>query len=130
MISAMARFPKTYSKLSGAFSERCPQLSTSEPDYEGILQPLKPWTDVVFDRFVPLRIMFGSDRPDCNIEGGGNELAWFRWKKIVAMILQRRGCTEIGRRGVWGTVALKAYGLAEHSEDLNDTTHKDQPHLI
>ncbi|KAJ5896294.1 amidohydrolase family protein, partial [Penicillium subrubescens] len=111
-ISAMACFPKTYIKLSGAFSELRPQLSTAEPDYENIVQRLQPWTDVVFDSFGPARIMFGSDWPVCNIEGGGNGVAWLRWKKIVAMILQRRGCTELERKGVWGTVALKAYSLA------------------
>lgn len=63
-------------KLSGAFSELPPLPSptpeTSEEDViTSTVERLRVWTDVIFDNFGPRRVMFGSDWPVCNTNGGG-----------------------------------------------------------
>ena len=104
--------PKTYMKLSGAFSELFPlSKNEKEVDISGLVDRLQPWTDVVFNAFGAERIMYGSDWPVCNIGGGGNDLSWCRWRKVVEEVLERRGLTEEQKCGVWGQVAAKAYGL-------------------
>lgn len=103
--------PRTYMKLSGAFSE-LPSLEVAgEPDYAAIVDRVQPWTDVVFDAFGADRVMFGSDWPVCNIGGGGNDVSWGRWRNVVEEVLTRRGLSEEQKRGVWGDVAIKAYGI-------------------
>ncbi len=103
--------PRTYMKLSGAFSELPPLTTDSEPDILEITHRLQPWTDVVFDAFGVDRVMFGSDWPVCNIGGGGNNISWNRWIRVVESILEKKGLTEEQRQGVWGQVAVEAYGL-------------------
>lgn len=99
-------------KLSGAFSELPSLTSDSEPDISEIANRLQPWTDVVFDAFGAKRVMFGSDWPVCNIGGGGNSVSWNRWIRVVESILEKKGLSEEQKQGVWGHVAVKAYGLS------------------
>jgi L-rhamnono-1,4-lactonase len=103
--------PVNYMKLSGAFSEILPLSSEDDVDINGLASQIQPWTDVVFDAFGPDRVMFGSDWPVANIGGGGNDVAWNRWIRVVETILDRRGLTEKEKEGVWGQVAVKAYGI-------------------
>jgi L-rhamnono-1,4-lactonase len=111
LVTRMAQAsPANYMKLSGAFSEILP-LSEDEVDIDGLASQIEPWTDVVFDAFGPDRVMFGSDWPVANIGGGGNNVAWSRWIRVVETILDRRGLTEEAKEGVWGQVAVKAYGI-------------------
>lgn len=113
LITKMAQASsRTYMKLSGAFSELPPLDSNVEPDIPKVVDRLQPWTDVVFEAFGATRVMFGSDWPVCNIGGGGNNVAWNRWIKIVEAVLERRGLSEGQKQGVWGQVALKAYGIS------------------
>lgn len=98
-------------KLSGAFSELLPLEAESEPDFGAIVERVQPWTDVVFDAFGADRVMFGSDWPVCNVGGGGNDVSWGRWRRVVGEILERRGLSEEQKRDVWGSVALHAYGI-------------------
>lgn len=98
-------------KLSGALSELPQWTAESKPDIPSLVDRLQPWTDVVFDAFGAERLMFGSDWPVCNIGGGGNDVSWNRWYRIVEGILNRRGLTEEQKKGVWGQVAVKAYGV-------------------
>lgn len=102
---------KTYMKLSGAFSELPPLTTDSEPDVGDLIDRLRPWTDTVFDAFGAERVLFGSDWPVCNIGGGGNDVSWKRWQRVVEAILDRRGLSEEEKTGVWGGVAVKAYGV-------------------
>ncbi|KAJ5498849.1 Amidohydrolase 2 [Penicillium expansum] len=112
LVTKMARAnPRTYMKLSGAFSELQPLEAESEPDFGEIVERVQPWTDVVFDVFGAERVMFGSDWPVCNVGGGGNDVAWGRWRRVVEEVLERRGLSEEEKRGVWGSVALHAYGI-------------------
>ncbi|KAJ5458194.1 hypothetical protein N7475_009582 [Penicillium sp. IBT 31633x] len=103
--------PKTYMKLSGAFSELPPLEVQGELDYAAIVDRVQPWTEIVFDAFGADRVMFGSDWPVCNIGGGGNDASWGRWRNVVEEVLRRRGLSEEQKKGVWGDVALKAYGI-------------------
>jgi L-rhamnono-1,4-lactonase len=107
----MAQYPATYMKLSGAFSELPPLSPGFESDIESVIDKLQPWTDAVFDAFGPERIMFGSDWPVCNIGGGGNLVSWSRWNRVVTSVLERRGLDEKHSKGIWGQVAVKAYGV-------------------
>lgn len=110
-VTAMAQHPTAYMKLSGAFSE-LPSLSPdSDPDIASLVEKLQPWTDVVFDAFGLERVMFGSDWPVCNVGGGGNQVTWGRWSRVVQGVLDQRGLDEDQRRGFWGGVAVKAYGV-------------------
>jgi L-rhamnono-1,4-lactonase len=107
----MAQYSTTYMKLSGGFSELPPFASTPDLDVASLVDRLQPWTDVVFEVFGPERVMFGSDWPVCNIAGGGNEVSWSRWKRVVENVLERRELTDEQKKGVWGEVAAKAYGI-------------------
>ncbi|KAJ5731704.1 amidohydrolase family protein [Penicillium malachiteum] len=112
LITRMARASnRTYMKLSGGFSE-LPSLTESEIDLPSVIDTLQPWTDAVFDTFGADRVMFGSDWPVCNVGGGGNEVSWSRWRSVVEGILERRGLTEDEKKGVWGNVAVEAYGIS------------------
>lgn len=107
----MARYPTTYMKLSGGFSELPPLSLSAEPDISLLVERLCPWTDVIFDSFGPERVMFGSDWPVCNVGGGGNEVSWRRWKAVVDGVLEKRRLNGEQKRGVWGEVAVEAYGI-------------------
>ncbi|KAJ6015150.1 amidohydrolase family protein [Penicillium herquei] len=112
LITRMARASnKTYMKLSGGFSE-LPSLTDLEFNLPSVIDTLQPWTDEVFDAFGTGRVMFGSDWPVCNVGGGGNEVSWSRWRSVIEGILERRGLTEDEKKGVWGSVAIEAYGIS------------------
>ncbi|KAJ5671337.1 amidohydrolase family protein [Penicillium longicatenatum] len=112
LITRMARASnKTYMKLSGAFSELPPLSAGTDPDIALLVDRLQPWTEVVFDAFGAERVMFGSDWPVCTIGGGGNDVSWNRWTNVVEGILERRGLTEKEKEGIWGRVAVNAYGI-------------------
>ncbi|KAL3478206.1 hypothetical protein BJX99DRAFT_256753 [Aspergillus californicus] len=111
LVTAMARHPTTYMKLSGVFSELPALSSDTEPDVESLVERIQPWTDVVFDAFGTERVMFGSDWPVCNLGGGGNEVTWGRWRRVVEAVLERRGLDNEQLEGFWGGVAVKAYGV-------------------
>ncbi|KAJ5952480.1 Amidohydrolase 2 [Penicillium vulpinum] len=112
LVTKMAKVnSKTYMKLSGAFSELLPLEAESEPDFGAIVERVQPWTDIIFDAFGVDRVMFGSDWPVCNVGGGGNDVSWGRWRRVVEGVLERRGLSEEEKIGVWGSVALRAYGI-------------------
>lgn len=102
---------KTYMKLSGAFSELPPLSADADADIGSLVERLQPWTDVVFQAFGAKRVMFGSDWPVCTIGGGGNDVSWNRWRDVVEGILEKRGLTDEEKEGIWGRVAVKAYGI-------------------
>jgi L-rhamnono-1,4-lactonase len=111
LITKMAQAPKTFMKLSGVFSELPPLETQSEVEIAAIVECIQPWTDAVFDAFGAERVMFGSDWPVCNVGGGGNDVSWGRWRSTVEQLLEKRGLSEEQKGGVWGKVALRAYGI-------------------
>ncbi|KAL2828783.1 hypothetical protein BDW59DRAFT_44055 [Aspergillus cavernicola] len=110
-VIAMAQYPTTYMKLSGSFSELPPLSPDAEPDIASLVEKLQPWTDAIFDAFGPERVMFGSDWPVCNVGGGGNQVTWGRWRRVVDGVLERRGLDGEQKKGFWGRVAVEAYGV-------------------
>lgn len=113
LITSMAKASnKTYMKLSGAFSELPPLSADTNADIDSLVERLQPWTDVVFDAFGAERVMYGSDWPVCTIGGGGNNVSWKRWRDVVEGILEKRGLKDEEKEGIWGRVAVKAYGIA------------------
>ncbi|KAL1957070.1 hypothetical protein VTO42DRAFT_6328 [Malbranchea cinnamomea] len=116
-VESLSRFPATYMKLSGLFSELppLPQYASDEEESEliaSIVSDVAPWVDVIFYNFGPHRVMFGSDWPVCNVGGGGNQVTWGRWRKVVEALLERRGLSEEEKREVWGGVAGRVYGCS------------------
>ncbi|OJD35487.1 amidohydrolase family protein [Diplodia corticola] len=114
-IRRAGRSPHTYMKLSGAFSEMGPDSASLWTDPERVLARMRPWLDVLFDAFPPERIMFGSDWPVCNVQGGGDS-AWRCWVNAVERILDAYGLTEEQRDRVWYGTAVEAYRLTPPGE--------------
>ncbi|KAL9621387.1 MAG: hypothetical protein Q9160_004147 [Pyrenula sp. 1 TL-2023] len=110
-ILEMARFPQTYMKLSGGFSELPPQEIGDPSPPKTLLPRIMPWAQVIFEAFGPRRTMFGSDWPVCNVGGGGSELAWKNWEALVGLILKEQGFGEDETAMVWAKTAREAYGL-------------------
>ena len=107
----MASFPKTYMKLSGAFSELPPQDHGQPADIEDLVMQLRPWTEAVFEAFGPARVMFGSDWPICNVGGPGPELSWNHWHDMIAALLGAQGLSDAEKAMVWSGTAKQAYGI-------------------
>lgn len=124
-IEALASFPSTYMKISGLFSEM-PLLApfTSEADEAKLIASVASethvWIKAVQEAFGLHRIMFGSDWPVCNIRGGGNNIAWARWRKIAEECLKGLGLhdDEAHLREFWGGVADRAYGCLPADEQF------------
>lgn len=110
-IQKMSRFPRTYMKLSGGFSELPPQESGDPVSPERLHQQILPWTKAVFEAFGPGRTMFGSDWPVCNVGGGGAQFAWKNWNTLVDLILTEQRFTHEEKAMVWAGTARRAYGL-------------------
>lgn len=110
-IREMARFPRTYMKLSGGFSELPPQEIGNPSPPEVLLPRIMPWARVVFEAFGPSRVMFGSDWPVCNVGGGGAEVAWKNWEALVELVLEEMGLEEEEKAMVLAGTATEAYGL-------------------
>lgn len=110
-IQTLARFPNTYMKLSGGWSELPSQTSTDLADMDVLQQQIRPWTDVVFACFGPSRVLFGSDWPVCNVGGGGEEVSWSRWRELVERLLEEYNLGEKDTEMVWAGTAVDAYNL-------------------
>lgn len=115
-VTSMAKFPNTYMKLSGAFSE-LPEHVLKGGDCDAIARYMMPWVDVVLSAFGPERVMFGSDWPVCNLRGPAGERSWPVWKNVVSRLLesciyQGTLLTDQQKSLVWSGTAQRAYRLA------------------
>ena len=108
-IETMSSVPRTYMKLSGAFSELPPGLTKSSD----IATHMKPWVAHVLKCFGPRRIMFGSDWPVCNVKGPLKEHSWIAWKAVVDLLLddQAYGLSVAEKDWIWRGTAREAYRL-------------------
>ena len=77
-IATLASFPKTYIKLSGAFSETSDAVRGQDPLC--MAEYLQPWFATIVEAFGPRRMLFGSDWPVCTV---GVDNAWGRWRQVV-----------------------------------------------
>ncbi len=112
-IHALAKYPKSFMKLSGGFSELPCQDADDPWSPRQIVDHMKPWTDVVFEAFGPSRIMFGSDWPVCNVGGAGKQNAWKNWQAAVELLLDETGLSDDERIAVWGGTAARAYKIGD-----------------
>ena len=110
-IENVARWPLTYMKLSGLFSEMPEQEDGQPEDVQKLIQRMKPWAEVVFNAFTPERIMFGSDWPVCNVGGPGAERSWSHWHDVVTALLQELELDEDAQRRIWYGTAAEAYRI-------------------
>ncbi|KAI5304080.1 hypothetical protein KEM56_006872 [Ascosphaera pollenicola] len=116
-ITQMSKFPNTYMKLSGGFSELPPQPESLDREDEEkalvaeLAESIRPWTSHVLASFSPSRVLFDSDWPVCNINGGGNNVSWRRWAGIVERVLDSSGLSLEEKAAIWGRNSLAAYSL-------------------
>lgn len=107
-IYTLSQFPKTYMKLSGAFSEMSDSLKVEAPAY--IFQSLLGWLGIVLATFGSSRIMFGSDWPVCTVGKAGDD-AWAKWRDVVEKMCWMASLEDEERAMVFGGTAKKAYNL-------------------
>ena len=110
-IEIMSRFPNTYMKLSGLFSELHSQDESNPMNIRDLTSLIKPWSDVIFESFGPNRIMFGSDWPVCNVGGPGPEKTWLHWVNVVESLLNHHECSPEQKARIWSGTAKEAYAL-------------------
>lgn len=118
-IRHFARFPHTYMKLSGAFSQIAALPSHDDarpwsvtPELRAAKSRIAPWVAAVFRAFGPERIMFGSDWPVCNLGGGGGKVAWRKWRWVVEEVVRDVDLSEGEKRAVWAGTAGRAYRIS------------------
>lgn len=116
-VERLSKFPTTYMKLSGFFSELPQQSIDSSTSVMRLLERTRPYVEEVFRHFGPssesgsLRVMFGSDWPVCNAGGPGPEQSWSYWVDYVDIILQELNLKDESRAMVWAGCAKQVYGL-------------------
>jgi len=131
-IYTLSKCPKTYMKLSGAFSEMPPALRIESPSH--IFQSTLGWLGIVLATFGAERIMFGSDWPVCTIgepeqeqeeegkkegeeeegeekEGSRGRDTWTCWRDVVEKMCWMASLGDEERAMIFGGTAKKAYGL-------------------
>ncbi|RDA84556.1 hypothetical protein CP532_3752 [Ophiocordyceps camponoti-leonardi (nom. inval.)] len=129
---ALSKAPRTYVKLSGAFSEMTPQLR-SEPAPQ-IFRSMFAWLGILIATFGPGRIIFASDWPICqqlrHVKGGvdGAQAAaaadddddddddddvdsWSKWRDVVEKMCWMATLDDVDRAMIFGGTAKKAYNL-------------------
>nr|POE79997.1 l-rhamnono-gamma-lactonase [Quercus suber] len=110
-ISSMAACPKTFMKLSGAFSELSADMQSTAQFAEHLL----PWVRHTLDTFGASRIMFGSDWPVCTFRGPAQEKSWMSWKQVVELILQNPSLAlnDVDKKRIWNATAAEAYNISK-----------------
>jgi L-fuconolactonase len=91
-----ASYPNVYCKLSGMVTEA--DWNTWGP------ADLKPYVEIALDAFGPMRCMFGSDWPVCELAASYGEVC-----SAVREILQF--VSESERAQIFGQTAISFYGL-------------------
>lgn len=116
-IEKLSKFPTTFMKLSGFFSELPQQSADSPALLASLLEQTRPYVEEVFHHFGSsseshdLRVMFGSDWPVCNAGGPGPEKSWDHWVDYVAVALEELGLQDESKATVWAGCAKRVYGL-------------------
>nr|POF17002.1 l-rhamnono-gamma-lactonase [Quercus suber] len=110
-ISTMAECPRTFMKLSGAFSE----LPLDMKSTTQIAEHMIPWVRHVLDTFGADRIMFGSDWPVCTFRGPAQEKSWVSWRDVVKSMLQNPSLAldDVSQDRIWSATAVEAYHLSQ-----------------
>lgn len=95
-LRALAALPNTVCKLSGLVTEADPRHWT--------VDDLRPYTDVLLDRFGPGRLMFGSDWPVCRLAATYEEV-------LGAARTLTADLSEDERAAVFSATATRVYRL-------------------
>lgn len=96
LISAIAKYPNVYCKLSGM---------TTEADFKNwTKEQLKPYMELIISAFGTNRVMFGSDWPVCLVAGN-----YKKTKEIVTEFITNLSSEE--QDAVMGLNAVKFYNL-------------------
>ncbi|RDA91320.1 hypothetical protein CP533_1573 [Ophiocordyceps camponoti-saundersi (nom. inval.)] len=111
---ALSKAPRTYVKLSGAFSEMSDSLR-SEPASQ-IFRSMFAWLGILIATFGPGRIIFASDWPICQHHGEGEAYreqadAWPKWRQVVDKMCWMATLDDVDRAMIFGGTAKKAYDL-------------------
>jgi L-fuconolactonase len=101
-ISAIARHPNVFCKLSGLVTEADWRRWSADD--------CKPYLDVVFDAFGADRLMFGSDWPVCLLAGTYRQV-----KHLIADYTRNLPAGD--REKILGLNAARFYGLGSHARD-------------
>jgi L-fuconolactonase len=95
-LSAAAKFPNIYCKLSGMVTEGGPQWTAAD---------LRPFVQHAIEAFGPERLMFGSDWPVCLRAAGS-------YKQVVEATKEAIGPLSAAESArLWGQTARDFYGL-------------------
>jgi len=103
----MSRLEIVYIKVSGAFPE---MGSVGSMTADKIADRIAPYFDHTLKEFTPKRVMYGSDWPLVNMNGGGDK-GWGLWKSSVAEMMVRAKLSEIDKARIWVGTATEAYRL-------------------
>ncbi|KAK4695418.1 L-rhamnono-1,4-lactonase, partial [Lecanoromycetidae sp. Uapishka_2] len=115
MITMLAQCSNVFMKVSGGFSlmssspVRGSQTSTGFQSHADTLNRIEPLLGVILSSFGTHRIMFGSDWPACNIEGGGNDMGWINWFTVIRRWAERLPASE--QECLWSLNAARAYNI-------------------
>lgn len=95
-ITALAKFPNVYCKVSGMVTEA--DWNNWKPEN------IRPYLDVVMEAFGPERIMIGSDWPVCLVAG--------KYSTVMQVVIDYISTfTEKEQALILGENAVKAYGI-------------------
>lgn len=95
-IREIAQSPNVYCKISGMITEADWQHWTADD--------IKPYLDIVFESFGPLRVMFGSDWPVCLLAGSYGQVV-----ELLAQYIER--LSRVDKANVFGLNAARFYRL-------------------
>jgi L-rhamnono-1,4-lactonase len=107
VVQKLASFPRTYVKLSGAFSEM-PENQVDSWDTRHMASTILPWFEVVLDAFGPARILFGSDWPVCSEHV---DESWRRWREVVEDLCYLTNLDNEAIASIFAGTAREAYRL-------------------
>lgn len=94
-MAGLASDTQAWCKLSGLATEAASDWS---------VETLRPYVDLLLDRFGPERLIWGSDWPVVNLAGG-----YDAWNGATETLLA--GLTEAQRAAIFGGNAIRLYGL-------------------
>jgi L-fuconolactonase len=100
-ITRLARDTGCYCKLSGLVTEAAEGWTDAS---------LRPYVDLLIDRFGPERLLWGSDWPVVELAGG-----FERWRRVSLRLLE--GLAPVDRAAVLAENARRFYGLAPEVEE-------------
>lgn len=104
-LARLAQSPRVRVKLSGLPTEAL-RAAGNGTMLEWRVDDLAPFVDVLFERFLPERVLWGSDWPVVEAAGG-----YARWGDAARTLVDARVRDELGRARIFGASALDSYRI-------------------